>query len=268
MFYGTEFVFDEISSEVYGLRLVNFNSGKVTNQVGNGYQIEEESVPGILKPIKINSSLKDKLSFDITFARESELDRYDKGVIYKWLFNKDYKKLRIVQDDLMDVVFNCLLTNPREEVLYGYTYAVTVTIVCDSYFATSIELQYVKTINTGVSTDYLYIPSCANEYIYPKLLIATNVNQSCNLSIKNLTDSTTRATIFQSLSSIENLTLDNNFGIIKSDGSSNISNFTSKKWFRLLPGDNEIQYTLTNTSGGAVTGTVQVTYIYEYPISV
>lgn len=268
MFYGTEFVFDEISSEVYGLMLVNFNSGKISNEIGNGYQIEEESIPGILKPIKLNSALRDKLSFDITFARQSELDRYDKGVIYKWLFNKDYKKLRIVQDDLVDVVFNCILTNPREEVLFGYTYAVTVTVVCDSYFATSIELEYSKTIGTGVSTDSIYIPSCANEYIYPKLLIATNVNQSCNLSIKNLTDSSTRATSFQSLSSIENLTLDNNFGIIKSTGSSTIANFVSKKWLRLLPGDNSLEYTLTNTSGAAVTGTVVLTYIYDYPISV
>jgi phage-related protein len=268
MFYGTEFIFDNISSEVYGFMLVNFNSGKISNQISNAYEIQEEQIAGRVKPIKIGTSPMSKLTFDITIARKDEIDRYDKGVIYKWLFSKDYKKLIIAQDDLSDVVFNCILTNPREEVFFGSSYAVTMTVVCDGPFASSIEMSNMIGVTSGVSSDYMYIPSSANEYIYPKMLIQTSLTTSCNFSIKNLTDSSVRATTFQGLGSIENLTLDNNFGIIKSDGSSNISNFTSKKWFRLLPGDNEIQYTLTNTSGGAVTGTVQVTYIYEYPISV
>jgi len=269
MFYGTEFVFDEVPSEVYELMLVNFTKGKISDSISNGYEIEEEKVRRKVKPLFLNAELKDKLSFELTFARETEIDRYDKGAMYKWLFDNKYKKLKIIQDDLIDVVFNCILTKPKQVSIYGAAYAITVEVVCDGAFASSNENVVLKTISSGVSTQSIYVPSCSNEYVYPYMSLAIVGTESCNLEIKNLTDSSTRTLTFEDLNADQNLTVDNNFGIIESTGSAKLSNITSKKWLRLLPGDNELEYNLTTTAGETpVLADIDVELSYSYPISV
>ena len=268
MINAVDFTFDGMASEKFDLRIVNFDSGKVSKSTGISYSIEEESVRGKSTPYFFGVGNPDKITFQLTFARENELDRYDKNAITQWLFQKTYKPLRFIQNDLMGINFNCIMTNPNQVILNGYAYAISVDVICDSAFGFTEEMSYFQTLIYGANALMVHNPSLVNEYVYPKLVISiAGGNQKSKITIKNPLDSNTRILTLDQIDTDQNLTIDNNFGIIKTTGNASLMNITSKQWLRLLPGSNLLQINLTNAvSGSTLDNSVTVQLIAKYPI--
>ena len=252
MFYGLDFIYNGIPSDNFGLKVVNFDSGQMDDMTAVSYDIEEQKVRRRPVPYFFGVEQNEKLKFTLTIAREEILDRYDKSVINKWLFNKQYNDLKIIQPDLNGVVYRCILTNPQQTQFGNLAYALKFDVICDAPYGYTEEITNTYSI-TGTQTISHYSPSANRDYLYPKLIITLG-STTTSFSITNTTDNN-RIFSFSGVGASQTITVNNDLGIITATGNASMSNF-NKKWFRLLP-----EYNSLSISGSA---TVQI--IAKYPI--
>ena len=256
MFAGIDFVYNEIPSDKFGFLIGEIGGkGSREDMTALSYTIIEEKIHRNPKPYYYGVEEDNKLQFEMTIFREIPLDRYDEGAIAKWLFNKQYNDLTIIQDDLNGIYYRCMFLNPRKVQFANKPYAIKFDVVCDSPYAWTEEITKEFTVNSTATTLSLYSPSTVNDYLYPKLEIITS-SSTTSFSLYNMTDSDTREFKFSGLQTSQTITVDNNLGIITSNKNASSQNF-SKKWFRLLPEDNVLK----------ATGACTLKVIAKYPIT-
>lgn len=235
-FYGLNFIFDGVPSENYGLQIVNFDNGMVNNTFGVQIEEVQDMVSKRHSPYHYGIKYDNMLTFTMKVARQEAFDAFDKQAIGQWLFgHQQYKWLQVVQDDLEDIWFKCILKNPQTIDIANNTYGFTFEVVCDAPWAWTDEYNYNYRINGSQNISFENI-SDDNNYLYPIITYATT---DTNFSIINKTDSS-RLFAFSSLDLGENLVINNNFQTIETDSSEKRINNFNLKWFRLLPGQNEL----------------------------
>lgn len=243
MFNGLDFTYNGRSCSDFNLQLINFNSGKTSFDFGPKYNIIEEKARLNDVPLFFGVETDGTLELKLIIGSEVELDRYDKGIFSEWLFQKEYKELVIEQEDLEALVYYGLVTSAKQIQIANYTYAIEVAIQCDRPYAltTPQDYNYTKNSASPVSqTFYHYCETNLNDYLYPETMSIYVPTGATSVSIINHTDSDLRVFEFSSIAGDQTITINNKLGIISSTGDGALSNF-SKKWFRLLPGDNEIE---------------------------
>lgn len=188
-FWGKRFIFDSIPSERYSL-IISAGDGEVSStKASMNMELITETIfrrpiPYLLgvktdKPLQLNASIT---------TTEGEITIEDARLIQKWLFGHlTYKKLYVVQNDMPDYYFNCILLDPQIRRVGNIIRGFEFTIQCDSPFGgygntitdtiTKLENAYdlveiseeleKYTFTQTTQTMNIYNTSDNNDYTYP-----------------------------------------------------------------------------------------------------
>ena len=247
-FFGKSFVFADVASEYYDLRVFDFGSGgKTDSSSGGNVKVIEKKIYRRPKPYFYGTSYDEVLSFPLIFGSYNEIDGMKRDRIHRWLFGQlAYAKLQIVQDDIVPFYYNCMLLNPEATYVSNLNYAYKCDVVCDAPWAWDFEKTKTETWpgNDPVDDSFtFYNNSGNNDYLYPVTVLTLNAIGE-DVTITNQSDDN-RAFAFTGLSNSEAVTIDNDRQIITSStGLRRLSKF-NLKWFRFIPGNNTI-----HVSGG------------------
>lgn len=240
-FWGSSFQFDGIPSDMYNLYISSPDDGEVAVPSAN-VELFTESIYQRPKVYLYGVQQTPVLEFPIKIFTPGEIDNGVSQIIQRWLFGRmQYKKLYIMQNDMTDVYFNCIINQPEVikngNIITGFN----ANVVCDSPFAWEYQKSTTGTYTDAVvSTVQKFINLSDNTgYLYPTLQITMNILGG-DIYITNLNDSD-RVFSFTGLSANEVLTVNNEYNtIVSSTGLSRIATF-NKKWMRFVPGLNELQ---------------------------
>lgn len=237
---GYYFIFDGISSKIYGLRLCAFESGDYRYPGGSSMSFETDKAPRSLKTKILGAFPSDVLNFDIEMFFEDDKNPttlFQEHMIKSWLFGQlGYKRLCILNDELSDVYFNCVLNDPEDIKINGNN-GFKCTVVCDSGGAWEFPRTKRYSPISG-STIIINNISGNNDYMYPTISFSS---KGGSFSITNNTDNN-RVFEFTNLVSDEVITVNGDTkAITSSQGISRIKNF-NKNYFRLLRGANSIEF--------------------------
>lgn len=257
-FKATSFVFDEIPGETYNLFLYGLDtSGIMSNNGSSDVSLITKKIFRRPVPYFYGVEQTPVLQFGITFFSPDEITADMAQLIQRWLFGqRNYKKLQIVQDDMLDVYFNCVLTEPNMVKVGGVVTGFTATVVCDSPYAWTFEETLTKTYATPEVSDIFYFYNLSDDvyYLFPQLDITLN-GSGDTVSILNITDNN-REFLFSGLTPGEVLSVDNDLKIITSSSGLLRLPLFNKNWFRLLNGVNQLK----------ITGNVEeVIFTYRFP---
>lgn len=245
-FYGSSFIFNNVPSEIYDLRVFDFSpSNPGEGQAGGEVKINEQWLYRREKPYFYGRYYDTSLEFDLTVGSFSYIDANTRSAIQEWLLGKSvYLPLRIVQDDLSDITYNVILTQQSNIYIGNLNYALTLHAKCDRPWGIYYPPVLTKTYPSGsvVESFEYYNSSVYNGYNKPTVTFTIGGGSSIEynfFSIINETDSD-REFRFDNLDPYEVITVDNDKGIITSSGSSlRIGNF-NKNFLRLLQGGNTL----------------------------
>lgn len=239
MFSGTNFIFDKVPSETYNLYLVDFGENSKEDMFGVTYEIEEEKIKRNPVPYFYGIEQTPTLQFKMTVASEKELDRYDRHAISKWLFKKDYKYLQIDQEDIGNVYYRCIFLNPQKIQFGNCAYALQFDVKCDAPWAWSEEHVYEYTLSSSTTNIEFRNLSNYNDYLYPEIEFTLSITDT-NFSITNSSDNS-RIFEFTELNPSEIIYVNNQRKqVVSSEDTNRLCNFVDKKWFRLVPGTNQL----------------------------
>lgn len=248
-FYTYDFVYDDVPSGAYDLKIITFGDGGPFDGVGSSdVNIMTQRVLRKAKPYYLGRTQEPVLEFDLTFGCPNPISGMERDMISAWLFGRStYKKLQILQDDLNGAYFNCFLTSPTPVYIGGVNYAFSATVICDSPFAYGHPKTYTSGCHVGADPEAdsftVYNYSSEDEYLYPVVEFKTKATGS-QIILTNTTDNSRQFSfgLFSgsALAGEETITVDNDLQILQSDtGLKRLRTF-NKNWFRLLPGANSI----------------------------
>lgn len=248
MFYGDYFIFDNVMSESYNLRILNFEQtgGTEDSPAGSESTVYQTWLYRKQKPYFYGKSMNTPLTFDLTIGSLDPITGVDRSFISKWLLGRNtYLPLKICQDDIADVYFNVLFTSAENKYVGNIQRGLTLHAQCDAPYGFTEEKSVSYTFSNGViqNLDFTFDNnSDDSDYLYPKIEFKTN-DIGNSISLINHTDGE-RAFIFSGsattpLTANETVTVNNYTQSIVSDGGNRLGAF-NKKWFRLLPGLNSL----------------------------
>lgn len=247
-FWGHNFVWDGIPSEMYDLFISSPDGGDVEITTGNDVELLTETIYRRPTPYLLGVQQSPVLSFDVSFNCPYELTGLDLHTVNRWLFGHlSYKKLRIVQDDISDVYFNCVLKNPRVHKVGNINRGIRATVVCDSPWGWIDERTYTYTYESSPSSSPIsfYNDTDNNYYTYPKIEFVTTSEE--DFTLVNSTDNS-RSFAFTTLAGSITVYVNNDLQTaVDNNGTSLVSSF-NKNWFRLLPGQNNLLVTAAISS--------------------
>ena len=238
MNYGAlSFIFDGIPSERFGLFLCNINeTGKQTYDGGGAVKVHTDKTPSMDYNYLMGVEYEDVFEFTMTFGSMEARDKFDISLINNWLIgHSEYKKLQILQHDMTNIYYNCILNDYKVVSFGNYAYAFECTVICDRPWALGNVKKYKYTVPNTV---ILNNGSHSNRKTYPKLTFTTN-KPNATLSIVNASNGNWE-TKFQGLSSGETITIDSQLELITSSlGLYRLENF-NKHWLELVPRANKL----------------------------
>lgn len=247
MFYGANFIFNEIPSENYGLQILDFQrtSGATNSSAGNSTEINQKWVYRRTVPYHFGNSQNIPLEFSLKIGYSDFVSSIDIRNVSKWLLGQSgYKKLQIVQDDLENIYFNTIFTGAEIVYIGNKPTGMILSAVADAPWAHTFpqSFNYSYTPDEVRNFDFtFYNSSDNNNYLYPTIEFTLNSIGS-DFTLTNTTDDG-RQFIFTGLSADEGITIDNSLQTISSTtGLYRLSCF-NKHWFRFLPGLNSLNIT-------------------------
>lgn len=245
-FYGSRFIYDNKSSDYFNLYVSEIGGDGSSTWNGSGsMEIYNKKLYRRSTPFFYGSSIGDNLEYELSFTSPEDIDSRTSELIQKWLFSsRSYKKLMVVQPDMQDVYMNVILNNPQVVRDGNFIRGYTCTAQCDSPFG---GWRFPKTKTYSYTSEVIDASITFNNssddvgaYLYPILVITMN-NTGGNIKITNQSD-LNRVFEFTSLSPSEVLTVDNSLQQISSSTDlKRMSNF-NKKFFRLIPGINNLRF--------------------------
>lgn len=241
-FWGLDFIFDHEFSLGYGVKIISIDGSSVVTEAnaGSGIEIFSDSVFRNPTVFQYGVSQSEVLTFDMEIASETPIAGINRSKIQKWLFGRMKPcHLQIVQTDLQDIYFNCYLTNASTTYIGNYCYGFKFTVECDAPWAWQIARTYTQKqfndiwrfYNNSDNTDYTY-PIL--EFKLKQYLITDG-----DISITNITDNNRKFELLNCYPG-EVIKVDCQRQIISSSRNRLLSGFFNKKFFRLLPSQNEI----------------------------
>ena len=244
-FYGSSFIFDGVPSELYNLRILDFNPSNPGNSpAGGSVNIKEEWLYRREAPYYYGRYYQEPLEFDLTVGSFSPIDGATRSAINGWMVGKTtYAPLRIVQDDISDIVYNVILTKSEHIYVGNLNYAMTFHARCDRPWGLYYPPVFSQTFSgeySSLTFDYMN-SSIYSGYNKPIISFSMGGSSASPLffSLINHTDED-REFKFTGLNTYETITVDNDKGIITSDIEIlRMANF-NKKFFRLRRGNNNI----------------------------
>jgi hypothetical protein len=238
MFYGCSFIFDEIPSESYDLRILDFSiSDPTSSPAGSESALYQKYIYRKSRPFFFGRVQNIPLEFDLTVGSLDPIYGIDRNLIEQWLIGRSgYKSLQIVQDDISDTSFDVIFTKASNEYVGRVQRGITLHAQCRLPWGLTFPKTLTKSYSGSAivnSTFNFYNESAEDDYLRPQLTFALSAIGS-NFSLKNVTDNN-REFLFTGLSANESMTVDNYRQSIVP--STRLSKF-NKNFFRLVPGNN------------------------------
>lgn len=258
MFQTYSFSYADVSASMYGLFICDFDGNmNKDSPFGNKANIIETRLPERVRPItyKINRH-NEPLEFDLIFASERTLDRYELDEIAVWLTGHDhYQWLDIEQADMADKRYRCIISQLRPISIGWYPMAFEAHVVCDCPYAYGFpfsETYMVSDSNTFVFRN----PGTAREWLHPKLLVELDADTT-EFSIANEADPDNQMAFSGLPASARQIFIDNENRIVTDlRGELNLLDYFNFHFLRLSPGFNR----LTVVGNGRLTISGQALY--------
>ena len=178
MFKAFDFIYDDVMSSTYNLKLLRIEDG-------DGYTTGTSIPSKSFTMVKTNRSTRkniigcaidDTVTFKLRIAIDSEegnpvpIPRNCVGIIRNWLFNKtEFKKLRILQDDLNNCYYNAVFTEVTDLMLEGEISGFETTVITDNT-GMYRECRMTKTVKDSLVFNLLNESSNINP-TYPVMTI-------------------------------------------------------------------------------------------------
>lgn len=262
-FYGSEFIYDEMSCGAFGMMLYNIGDGEEGGTFTSPGEIVEDRIANRHSSLYYGRVQNSPLSFPITFGivndridNQQWLTRSEMKQIADWLLKDGYKKLVVCQDDMRLYYYKAIITELRYETFGHEPFAVTCTVQCDSPYAYTEPIDFI--FNTSYGTNFEVNSEQSVKYYYP---IVTIQPTSSSLTISNESDFG-RSLKLSSIGSVDTITIDcQNEIITMSDGTNGyeVMDFANgSKFLRILRGENIF----------TVTGSAVITIRCEYPVDI
>ena len=267
-FVGKKFTFNGETSDSHNVILVKVGeSGMVNTSIGGGREVREEYVStrdipffyrGVMntpRNLSITITLNTPATPSLTWTTAIKAD------IFAWLYGPRQYCDFISEDFGSDFVEKIIFTSPLElttaDLQNGY-----VTLSAQALPHRYSPVQASAPIATASPPLTFYVNSLQNVanangdyYFYPQLNITVGTGVT-SFTLTNVTDSS-RVFSITGLTAGEKLVIKNDLKIIESDTHTNlVGNLSGHRWFRLLPGVNQI--TLSTAATVVVTA--------QYPI--
>lgn len=252
-FWATNFVFDDIPSETFNLICGQINGGgDSSSSAGSAVEIVEEYLYKRSKPYFYGTKFTTKLQFNMAIFSEEPIDRIKLQSIERWLFgHQSYKKLQILQCDMYDIYFNCILNEGNVLTVGNEVVGVECSVTCDAPWGWGKEIRKTYTIPEGGAEISFTNTSDDNFYLQPVVSFYSPISQP-NVIIRNISDNN-RETIFTSLNSGEQITSNSDLKTMTSNMTGIMDRFNGK-YFRFLTGYNRI-YVSGNLENFSITYT-------------
>lgn len=247
-FSGSEFIFNGVHCLQHDLMLYDIGAYKQKEDISfsSAGKLITDSISREPSTLLYGTQANNPLTFDLVFcatpARMEQnipFDRFEIESISSWLTGHDtWKWLKIIQPDLLDVQFKCLITELKTATFGSNPWAFSCTVTCDSPYAYRSE-QISEYVCTGAQTDISFRNrSSYNGLYYPKLEItlkgATSVeiinhsNKNVNFKFENLP------------ASVRTITVDNKSKVITNSADLNIYSCFNFGYLGLVRGQNKL----------------------------
>lgn len=244
-FWGSSFIFDGKQSELYDLRIYDFNpSNPASSPAGGDASIYEQWLYRREKPYFYGRYYESALEFDFTVGSFSIIDSNTRSAIERWLLGRPtYLPLRIVQDDMTEICFNVIITQSTHIFIGNMNYALTLHARCNAPWGFYYPPTLTKSYTGGLQSETFNYYNSSDFAGYNKPVITFTMDSTGSLvnyfSITNASDDS-RIFRFDNLTPYEQITVDNDLGIITSStGALRMGNF-NKNFFRLIQGTNAL----------------------------
>lgn len=244
-FYAKSFIYDDKPSEFYNLYLGELDSGGITRTpTSNDVNILSQKIFRNPVPLFYGVEQIPVLQFPLSMYSTTEITTDMFSKISAWLFGRmSYRELRICQNDMTDVYFNAIMTSPQLIRIGNIIRGLSCTVTCDAPWGWKEEQEYSISYSGSYfinNTVYIFNKSDNNYYTYPSNFAVEANAYGGEISITNVTDNN-REFLYTAVA-YETVTLNCNTQRISSDSRQYPLNyFTNKKWFRMLPGFNEVK---------------------------
>lgn len=249
MFWGKTFIFNNTPSETYNLQILNFEStgGVADSPAGSNATVYQTWLYRKPQPYFYGKSMNTPLTFDLTIGSFDPIWGVDRGFINRWLLGRStYLPLQICQDDMDDIYFNVMFTSAENKYVGNIQRGVVLHGQCDAPwgFTETKSLSYAFPDGVLQNLNFTFDNnSDDSDYLYPIISFKTN-NIGSGIVLTNSTDAG-RIFQFTSISSDETVVVNNSLQTMTSDSGSRRMTQFNKKWFRLMPGLNNL-----NLQGG------------------
>lgn len=242
-FNGAEFLYNNQSSLLYDLRIGEFEStGKQEYESGIESEISSDIIYRRSKVNYYGRSVNKPLEIDFTAISFDALSVEDQSLAKAWLLGASkYVPLRIIQDDMSQIYYNCLITKANDIKVGNLGYGFSLHAVCDAPWAWEEQKILNKNYTSGgVETDSFsfFNSSVSQDYLYPTVIFTLN-GIGTEISIYNVSDSN-RLFHFSGLLAGETITANCYDKILTSSTGLYRLSLFNKNWFRILPGSNTI----------------------------
>lgn len=181
-FFGSEFMYNGTLSSRFGLKIayVNSSSGE-EHMVSPTVNLISCKLPRRSKVYQLGTEVEGDgiFQFQISFFREQDkpISANERDIISQWLFSDfSFKPLRIIQDDMCSIYYNCFFKSLRYVAFGGYAHGFVADVVCDAPFAWK-NRKLKEKVNAPVSPGYY--PDTTNIDLY-------NTSSDHNLTIPSL----------------------------------------------------------------------------------
>lgn len=240
-FCGTDFIYDGISSETFGVKIINANSSK-NSEGGIAVDYVTDKVGATAEQRILGWQHKGVITFSLTIAKENGFDRREISTLINWLTGKGgYKKLQIIQEDMIGLYYNCYFDSPSILDTANKPYAITFKAVCDAPWAyESVRKQIYTITNYNMSIMFNNI-SDDNDYLIP-LSVRIKARGNGDIKIRNKSDNNEELIITQATTGEEFVLNERNGSVKTSKGIRMLDRF-NKRFLKLVPKINELEVT-------------------------
>ncbi len=267
-FIGTSMIFDGVASEEMGLALYDFSSKKQDGTHFSGdLSHAEERIEGRTRPLFYGGAVNTPLVFTMVLSateeraqRNEPFDRWDMQKVAAWLTGHDsYKWLSIVQDDLEEVRYRCLISELEAVEVSGLCWGFSCKVTCDSPFAYLTPRTYSFTVD-GSGAGEIFSESSSNSFYYPKLVISGHSGGTISVGVRSALEASTFT--FQNLPSAAGaLHIDCENGVVTADGISNPYQYLA------FPTDFHFPRFVRGVNHITLTGTGVYQFTCEWPVN-
>jgi len=246
-FRACTFSYNGVDSSTFGLKIGSINNSGVSESMGStSVNIKEVKPFRKQYPYFYGLERVPVLSFDVEAFSEDDIDEDFLKIIERDYFSsKSYQPLYIHQDDMMNVFYMAILSEPRVFAVGNLPRGIRFTVRCNAPFGWYQEKTTTYNFSPPLTDEAISFFNGSDDsgsYLYPKSLVITMSATSGNVSIVNTSDSD-REVSFTGLSSNEVLTINCELQTISSSTALNRLSLSNKKFLRLVPGINNMEVT-------------------------